>query len=72
MIGVGFRKLHPTYFFVLVVALNPQLLEEGLALYESRLDKGWGLTDCTSFMVMQQSRVGIAHPTITNNIFFSD
>jgi predicted nucleic acid-binding protein len=36
------------------VTLNPKLLEKGLALYESRLDKDWGLTDCTSFVVMQQ------------------
>ncbi|NBD15542.1 MAG: PIN domain-containing protein [Cyanobacteria bacterium] len=39
---------------VLVVALDPELLEQGLALYESRLDKDWGLTDCISFVVMQQ------------------
>lgn len=39
---------------VFVVTLDPKLLEKGLALYESRLDKDWGLTDCTSFVVMQQ------------------
>ena len=39
---------------VFVVALDPELLEQGLALYESRLDKDWGLTDCISFVVMEQ------------------
>jgi len=39
---------------VFVVALDPELLEQGLALYESRLDKDWGLTDCISFVVMKQ------------------
>lgn len=39
---------------VFVVTLDTKLLEKGLALYESRLDKDWGLTDCTSFVVMQQ------------------
>jgi predicted nucleic acid-binding protein len=28
-------------------------LERGLALYESRRDKEWSLTDCISFVVMQ-------------------
>ncbi len=39
---------------VLVITLNPDLLQAGLNLYESRLDKEWGLTDCISFIVMQQ------------------
>lgn len=37
---------------VFVVALDPELLEQGLNLYESRGDKDWGLTDCISFVVM--------------------
>lgn len=39
---------------VYVVALEQELLQKGLDLYQSRLDKDWGLTDCTSFVVMQQ------------------
>ena len=26
----------------------------GLQLYENRADKAWGLTDCLSFVVMQE------------------
>ena len=42
---------------VLVVPLDSELLEQGFALYESRLDQDWGLTDCTSFVVMEQRRI---------------
>lgn len=38
---------------VFVVALEQELLQQGLELYQSRLDKDWGLTDCISFVVMQ-------------------
>lgn len=37
-----------------VVNISTELFEEGLRLYESRLDKEWGLVDCISFVVMQQ------------------
>jgi predicted nucleic acid-binding protein len=30
------------------------LFEDGLALYKSRDDKEWGLTDCMSFVVMRE------------------
>lgn len=31
-----------------------ELFQRGLALYKNRLDKGWGLTDCISFVVMRE------------------
>jgi predicted nucleic acid-binding protein len=39
-----------------VTILNPTtaLFEEGLKLYENRTDKNWSLTDCISFVAMQQ------------------
>ena len=37
-----------------VVPVTTELLRAGLALYEARLDKGWGLTDCISFVVMHE------------------
>lgn len=40
-----------------VVSINTQLLTQALALYQSRLDKTWGLTDCISFVVMQQQNL---------------
>lgn len=36
-----------------VVPSSPELLQRGLALYASRHDKAWSLTDCLSFVVMQ-------------------
>jgi len=35
-----------------VVPVDTGLLREGLAMYSSRPDKRWGLTDCISFAVM--------------------
>ena len=29
----------------------------GLSLYEKRLDKDWGLTDCISFVVIQREEI---------------
>ncbi len=42
---------------VKVVPVSRNLLDEGWALYSQRLDKGWGLTDCTSFVMMTQERI---------------
>ena len=33
------------------------LLQEALALYRSRPDKEWGLTDCLSFVLMKQEGI---------------
>nr|WP_228040872.1 hypothetical protein [Nodosilinea sp. LEGE 07088] len=30
---------------------------KALALYQSRADKAWGLTDCISFVVIQQQNL---------------
>jgi predicted nucleic acid-binding protein len=38
--------------FVEIVSLSSKLFEEALELYKKRMDKRWGLTDCTSFIVM--------------------
>lgn len=40
---------------VRVVNVTTDLLQQGLSLYESRSDKTWGLTDCISFVVMDQN-----------------
>jgi len=37
-----------------IVNVDTELLMKALALYQSRSDKTWGLTDCISFVVMQQ------------------
>lgn len=40
-----------------IVEADPQLFEEGVQLYASRSDKGWSLTDCISFVVMQREGI---------------
>lgn len=42
-----------------VVPASPDLFRLALALYESRQDKEWGMTDCSSFVVMDQ--LGLTH-----------
>ena len=37
-----------------VVRLTPELLERGVGLFRNRSDKNWPLTDCISFVVMQE------------------
>jgi predicted nucleic acid-binding protein len=36
-----------------VVPVTTELFDRAVALYGTRLDKEWGLTDCISFVVMQ-------------------
>jgi uncharacterized protein len=40
-----------------VVSIDTAPLMQALALYQSRPDKTWGLTDCISFIVMQQQNL---------------
>lgn len=35
-----------------IVPPSSSLFAAGLILFESRADKGWGVTDCTSFIAM--------------------
>ncbi len=37
-----------------IVRVNTILLQKGLSLYKERGDKSWGLTDCISFVVMNE------------------
>ncbi|MBE2222853.1 MAG: type II toxin-antitoxin system VapC family toxin [Anaerolineae bacterium] len=37
-----------------VVPIEPDLFAQTVALYQSRPDKAWGLTDCSSFVIMQK------------------
>ena len=39
---------------VTIIASSSELFAEGLALYSSRRDKEWTLTDCISFVVMKR------------------
>jgi uncharacterized protein len=40
-----------------VVAASQDLFQRGLELYDARPDKQWSLTDCISFVVMQEHGV---------------
>ena len=37
--------------------ITTQVLQVAIALYRSRLDKEWGLTDCVSFVLMRQQSI---------------
>ena len=37
-----------------IIPLSEELYKRGLRLYRERLDKEWSLTDCISFVVMQE------------------
>ena len=37
-----------------VVHITPDLFAQTVAFYQSRPDQAWGLTDCSSFVIMQQ------------------
>lgn len=39
---------------VIVLSPTEELFDRGLSLYSSRSDKDWSLTDCISFVVMQE------------------
>ena len=40
-----------------VVESTPELLTRAIDLYSNRPDKGWGLTDCVSFLIMEDHAV---------------
>jgi len=40
-----------------VVSISPELFDRAVKLYSSRTDKEWGLTDCISFIVMQDLEI---------------
>jgi predicted nucleic acid-binding protein len=43
-----------------VVEASHELFERGVALFSQRLDKEWSLTDCISFVVMEEQGVSEA------------
>ncbi|MBC7931453.1 MAG: type II toxin-antitoxin system VapC family toxin [Rubrivivax sp.] len=43
-----------------IVPFTEELYERAYQLYGSRADKEWGLTDCVSFIVMQERELGEA------------
>jgi predicted nucleic acid-binding protein len=46
-----------------IMPLEPALWERGWDLYRNRRDKAWSLTDCISFLVMQEAGLSDALTT---------
>lgn len=46
-----------------VVMVDTPLLNKALNLYKNRLDKEWGLTDCISFVVMEEQNISFVLST---------
>lgn len=53
-IGVGLLADIRSDPAIEIVPVTTELLERAIALYTARPDKEWGLTDCVSFVVMQE------------------
>jgi predicted nucleic acid-binding protein len=51
-----------------VVNVTPKIFQDALAIYRTHQDKSWGMTDCTSFVVMWQSGLSDA---LTHDQHFS-
>lgn len=43
--------------YIEIIPASSSLFERALELFENRDDKSWGLTDCTSFVIMQEYEV---------------
>ena len=52
---------------VKIIALSEESYSRAMELYRQRLDKEWGLTDCVSFVVMQDH--GITEALTTDEHF---
>ncbi|GIK56853.1 MAG: type II toxin-antitoxin system VapC family toxin [Chloroflexi bacterium] len=46
--------------FLTIVPVSKSLYEEAWQFYSKRPDKAWGLTDCSSFVIMQQEHITVA------------
>jgi predicted nucleic acid-binding protein len=43
-----------------VISASRELFDESLRLYQNRPDKDWSLTDCSSFLIMQELGIDAA------------
>jgi len=62
----GYRRAHADPN-ITVVSFDPQLVVASIELYRDRRDKDWSLTDCLSFVVMQNH--GISGALTTDHHF---
>ncbi len=61
--GVTLRRITQQLQQLEIVHIDETLFARGWDLYESRADKSWSLTDCLSFVVMQEREItdALAH-----------
>jgi predicted nucleic acid-binding protein len=52
----GYRRAHAD-INVEIVPFQTELIDAAVTLYRARPDKGWSLTDCLSFVVMERWRL---------------
>jgi predicted nucleic acid-binding protein len=52
---------------ITTLSVDTELFDRAVALYGARPDKEWGLTDCISFVVMQER--GLTHALTTDQHF---
>ena len=51
-----------------IVPLSEELYNRAMKLYRQRADKEWGMTDCISFVVMQDH--GLTEEALTTDVHF--
>ena len=56
-----------------LVQQTPQLFHAAFALYCSRPDKSWSLTDCASFRIMEERQIteALTYDNISSNVAFA-
>jgi predicted nucleic acid-binding protein len=59
MAAAGYRQCHQE-LKITVVPFEHTLTQPAVSQYEKRRDKSWSLTDCLSFVVMQEMKIGAA------------
>lgn len=55
----GYRRCHQDPK-IEVVPFSPETITAAVRFYEARSDKGWSLTDCLSFLIMEQRGIASA------------
>jgi len=45
---------------VQLIYLSPRQIQAAMTLFRNRPDKNWSFTDCTSFVVMEESQIEVA------------
>lgn len=55
--AIAFIDVIRTLSNIEIISSNEDLFEKSLTLYRDRNDKEWSLTDCSSFIVMQEKQM---------------